>query len=172
MAPPWSRPLEVDRLADGGADVDFAVPLAELSGLRRTRPGLGGNVEGHAHFARERGFAVAQIAMKGVARLECQRCMQPMEIALDSQVRVALVAEEADIERVPEDLEPVLTPGGRISIGELIAEELLLSLPIVALHEEGRSCTAAPPGTGDAPQAPETQRPFAHLDELLKRRTD
>src|ERR1700732_3162008 len=34
MSPPWSRPLEVDRLADGGADVDFVVPLAELSGLR------------------------------------------------------------------------------------------------------------------------------------------
>jgi uncharacterized protein len=172
MAPPWSRPLEVDRLADGGADVDFAVPLAELSGLRPGRAGLAGRVEGRAHFARERGLAVARIAMKGVATLECQRCMQPMEIALDSQVRVALVGNEADIERVPEDLEPVLAPGGRISIGELIAEELLLGLPIVALHEEGRSCASAPPSAEHAPETPETHRPFARLDELLKRRSE
>jgi len=170
MAPPWSRPLEVDRLADGGADVDFAVPLAELAALRPVRAGVGGSVEGRAHFTREQGLAVAQIAMKGVATLECQRCMQPMQIALDSHVRVALVGSEADIERVPEDLEPVLAPGGRTSIGELIAEELLLSLPIVALHEEEKSCAAVPADT--APGAPETQRPFARLDELLKRRSD
>jgi len=170
MAPPWSRPLEVDRLADGGADVDFAVPLAELSGLRPARAGLGGSVEGRAHFTREQGWAVAQIAMTGVATLECQRCMQRMQFALDSQVRVALVGSEADTERVPEDLEPVLAPGGRISIGELIAEELLLSLPIVALHEEEQSCAAAPADTTAG--APETHRPFAQLDELLKRRSD
>ena len=172
MAPPWSRPLEVDRLADGGADVDFAVPLAELSRLRPTRGAPGGSVEGRAHFARERGFAVAQIAMRGVATLECQRCMRPMELAVNSVVRVALVGSEANIERVPEDLEPVLAPGGRISIGELIAEELLLSLPIVALHEEDQSCTAAPAAASAAADAPETQRPFASLGELLKRHTE
>jgi len=138
--------------------------------LRPVRAGVGGSVEGRAHFTREQGLAVAQIAMKGVATLECQRCMQPMQIALDSHVRVALVGSEADIERVPEDLEPVLAPGGRTSIGELIAEELLLSLPIVALHEEEKSCAAVPADT--APGAPETQRPFARLDELLKRRSD
>ena len=34
MSPPWSKPLDIDRLADGEADVDFAVPLAELPRLR------------------------------------------------------------------------------------------------------------------------------------------
>src|SRR6202043_1855864 len=57
MSSPWSRPLEVDRLADGGADVDFAVPLAELTSLSSVRPGLGGQVSGRVHFARERGIA-------------------------------------------------------------------------------------------------------------------
>ena len=37
---PWSQPLEVERLADAGADVDFAVPLTELSGLRALRAGV------------------------------------------------------------------------------------------------------------------------------------
>ena len=35
---------------------------------------------------------------------------------------------------MPEELEPVLRPEGRISVGELVTEELLLSLPIVPLH--------------------------------------
>jgi uncharacterized protein len=167
MLPPWSRPLEVDRLADGGADVDFAIPLAELSGLRPQRAGVAGTVRGRAHFTRERGLAVARLTLEGSATLECQRCMQPLEFALNSQVRVALLHSEAEAARVPEELEPVLAPGGRISIGELITEELLLSLPIVPLHEGNAGCASAPEAAPD-PQA-DTHRPFAQLADLLKR---
>jgi uncharacterized protein len=167
MLPPWSRPLEVDRLADGGADVDFAIPLAELSGLRPQRAGVAGTVRGRAHFTRERGLAVARLTLEGSAILECQRCMQPLQLALNSQVRVALLHSEAEAARVPEELEPVLAPGGRISIGELITEELLLSLPIVPLHAGEEGCAPAPEAA-PAPQA-DTHRPFAQLAELLKR---
>jgi DUF177 domain-containing protein len=170
MSPPWSRPLEVDRLADGGADVDFAVPLAELAGLRTAGAGVAGSVHGRAHFTREAGIAVAELALKGAATLECQRCMQPLQLPLDSVVRVGLIGSEAEVGRVPPDLEPMLAPGGRISIGELVTEEILLSLPIVPLHEESQGC-AARRGAGGQPQGTQdaTHKPFARLDELLKR---
>jgi len=162
----WSRPLDVERLADGAAVVEFAVSLSELPGLRA---GMTGNVEGEVRFSRSEGLAVAQVAAHGGATLECQRCMQPMSVPVEMRVKVALVATEADGERVPEDLEPVLAPGGRISIGELITEELLLSLPIVALHGEGEPCAARPepPAAGDGGQ--DTHKPFARLADLLKR---
>jgi len=168
MSPPWSRPLEVDRLADGGADVDFAVQLAELSGLRPQRAGVAGRVAGRAHFSRQRGLAVADLEFAGEATLECQRCMQPMPVPLKSRARVALVASEADAAAVPEELEPMLAPGGRISIGELITEELLLSLPIVPLHEGQQGC--GPPAAAAAEPQGETHRPFAQLADLLKRK--
>jgi uncharacterized protein len=164
MSPPWSRPLEVDRLADGGADVDFAVPLAELTGVR-ARAGVTGTVTGRAHFTREAGTAVAELTLAGSATLECQRCMQPMQVPIDSRVRVGLIGSEAELARVPADLEPMLAAGGRISIGELITEEMLLSLPIVALHAPEDCSTAGPP----APQAEASHKPFARLGELWKR---
>jgi uncharacterized protein len=168
MSPPWSKPLDVDRLADGGADVDFAVPLAELSGLRSLRGGVTGSVHGHVHFAREQGVAVAELVLKGTATLECQRCMKPMECALDAAVRIALIATEAQAGELPPDLEPVLAEGGSISIARLITEELLLTLPIVPLHEGEQPCASAPAQA--LPQhAGETHRPFARLAELLKR---
>ncbi len=169
MSPPWSRPLEVDRLADGEADVDFAVPLAELSGLRSLRAGLAGSVHGRVHFARKQGTAVAELAMSGAATLECQRCMKPMQLAVQTAARVALIASEAEAGRVPADLEPVLAPGGRISIGELITEELLLTLPLVPLHEGGAGCVTGPAPVAAADGAGETHRPFAWLAELMKR---
>ena len=170
MSSPWSRPLDVDRLADGGADVDFAVPLAELTGLRSVRAGLGGQVSGRAHFAREQGVAVAELTMKGTAILECQRCMKPLELALDTRVRVGLVGSEADAGRAPAELETMLAPGGRIGVDALVTEELLLSLPSVPLHAAGEECLAppVPPGARSEPEG-ETHTPFARLGELLKR---
>jgi len=165
MTPPWSKPLEVDRLAEAAEEVPFAVPLEELPGLRG---GVSGEVHGSARFRRMRGLAVADLAMQGRVGLQCQRCMQPMEIPVDSQVRVALVGAEAEAAAVPEDLEPMLAAGGRISIAELITEELSLALPIVPLHGEGSPCAAGAPAAQDEP-APVTQTPFAQLAQLMKR---
>ena len=109
---------------------------------------------------------MAELAFTGEAQLQCQRCLQPLQVPLAAQVRIALVPAEADAARVPEDLEPMLAPGGRISIGELITEELLLSLPIVPLHEPRQGC--GPAQTVAAEPQGETHRPFAQLGELLK----
>jgi uncharacterized protein len=168
MTPPWSKPLEVDRLAEASEEIDFAVPLQELAGLRSLRGGVGGEVHGRAHFRRLRGLAVAELRVQGTATLQCQRCMQPMQFPVDSQVRVALIGAEADAARVPEDLEPMLAPAGRISIADLITEELSLALPIVPLHEQGEACAAGASEAGDEP-AEVTQKPFAQLAQLLKR---
>ncbi len=162
---PWSRLLDVDRLADGAEDVEFAVPLAELTGLHSRAPGIAGEVHGRAHFTREQEIAVAELTLAGTATLQCQRCLEPLRLPLEAAARVALVATEADAARVPEDLEPMLAPAGRTSIAGLLTEELLLGLPIVPLHE------ACAPGSAAAPErsTPDTHRPFARLGELLKR---
>ena len=161
----WSRPLDVDKLADSAAVVDFNLALPELPGLRA---GVTGSVAGEARFSRSEGLAVVRLTAHGVATLECQRCLQPMSVSLESDVRIALVGAEDDVARVPEELEPMLAPGGRISIGGLITEELLLALPIVALHSAGESCAVQAPESG-AEREPETHKPFARLADLLKR---
>jgi uncharacterized protein len=164
MSQPWSRPLEVDRLADGAAEVDFVVPLAELTGVAA---GVAGSVAGRARFGRAQGFPVVELTVRGAATLQCQRCMQPMSVPVDAVVKVALVASEAEVARVPTELDPVLAPAGRISIGELIKEELLLTLPIVALHGEREPC-AAPAESAAGEHGQDTHRPFARLADLLK----
>ena len=163
---PWSRPLDVDRLADNGAQVDFAVSLSELPGLRA---GVTGKVAGQVRFSRAEGLAVAALTARGEATLECQRCMRPVNVPIETRVKVALVASEADSARVPDELEPMLAAGGRSSIGELITEELLLALPIVALHGDAEPCAAAPQAPAADERGPETHKPFARLADMLKR---
>ena len=171
MSPPWSKPLDVERLADGEADIDFEVPLAELPRLRSRLAGVAGMVRGRVHFARESGFPVAELTLEGTATLTCQRCLGPLSQPVSNSARVALIGTEADAGRVPEHLEPVLAQAGRISAGELVEEELLLGLPIVPLHAQAEECSPEAAGPGKNGERPEqtTQRPFAQLGELLKR---
>jgi uncharacterized protein len=170
MSPPWSQPLDVDRLAHDEAEIDFDIPLAELPRLQARIPGIGGNVHGAVRFGRQSEIAVAELSLTGKATLQCQRCMKAMELPIESTAHVALIFAEADAADVPEDLEPVLARSGSISAGELVEEELLLALPIVPLHEELRDCTVPPAAPLVAEDAAEhvTQRPFAGLDELLR----
>jgi len=174
MSPAGSRSLDIDRLADGQADVDFSVALAELPRLRSRLAGVDGTVRGRVHFTRERGLAVAELAMSGSAGLQCQRCMGRMEVPVSTSARIALIAAEADIGKVPEDLEPMLAPGGRVDTGDIVEEELMLFLPIVALHEEDSACVAdgRRGGAEAPPEEPVTQKPFERLQELLRRRDE
>ena len=166
MPPPWSKPLEVDRLSRGGAEVEFDIPLAALPRLVSRSAGIGGSVQGVVRFGRQSGAAVLDLSLEGVAMLQCQRCMQSMELPVRSAVRVALLASAAEAGALPEAVEPMLAPEGRISVADVVEEELLLALPIVALHEAG-ACPARTAADGREPAPPETQRPFARLGELL-----
>ncbi len=168
MSPAWSKPLDIERLAEAGAEVGFTVPLAQLPRLAGSFPEIAGEASGTTRFAREQGVIVAQVNVRGSARLICQRCMGPLELPLASEVRVALVTEEGAAARVPEDLEPMLAPGGRVTAGELVEEELLLALPIVPMHASGQACAAAEVQDAE-PERPASQRPFERLSELLKR---
>ncbi len=168
MPSPWSKPLDIDRLSRSGAEFDFDIPLADLPRLGARSVGIGGSVRGAVRFGRRSGTAVADLSLTGAAALQCQRCMQPMEWPVQSTVRVALLASAAEASALPEEIEPMLAPEGRISIADLVEEELLLALPIVPLHEGG-GCAAAPGTPTGAQEArePATQRPFARLGDLL-----
>ncbi len=145
------------------------MPLADLPGLRSLRAGVGGSVSGRAHFAREQGMPVADLSLGGMVTLQCQRCLQPMQRPLRAESPIALIASEEEAARASPEREPVLAAGGRISVGELLTEELLLLLPIVPLHEDGERCAGESAAAERARPDGETHRPFASLAELLKR---
>ena len=172
MPQPWSKPLEVDRLSRGAAALDFDVELAQLPRLSSRVELTGGAVRGTVRFGRASGRAVADVTLEGAARMTCQRCMQPMTLPLSGHVKVALLANAAEASTLEDALEPMLAPEGRISVAELIEEEVLLSLPIVPMHEEGGQCPSpgAHSAASDAPTDAVTQRPFARLGELLNQK--
>jgi uncharacterized protein len=173
MSQGWSKLLDIGPLADGRAEIDFSIPLKEFPRVLPLLAAPGGQAVGNVEFGREGRIAVARTAFEAAVTLTCQRCLQPLAWKLNGVGRAALVAGAAEAERVPEQLETVLAPEYRISIRDLVEEELLLALPLVPRHENDE-CAGAVGGTqaGQASEvepAGETHRPFGQLGELFKR---
>jgi len=173
MSEGWSKLLDIGLLADERADIDFSIPLKEFPRVLPLLAAPDGTARGRVNFAREGRVVVAEVTVAAEVMLLCQRCLAPLKWPIDSRGRAALVATAADAERLPEQLETVLAPEYRISIRDLVEEELLLALPLVPRHQNDE-CVGAGAGTppeqaSAAEPAGETHRPFAQLSELFKR---
>ena len=163
----WLKQLDVARLADAQAEFDARIPLDQLS-VPAEVSALPEPLHAQVRFGRERSLPVADVAVRGRVGLVCQRCLQPMTQTVDAAARLALIAREEEAMAVPENLEIFLAPEGRVSIAALVAEELLLALPLAPRHADDAQC-----GLGKVVEEVSTavtQRPFADLRELLKDR--
>lgn len=102
------------------------------------------------------GRLALRVTIDGVLELECQRCLGSLEHAAAVRNELELAVDPAFIESAEDDVDRVLaTPNMEVS--ELIEDELILSLPMVPMHE-----------TCDLPAEAERSSPFAALAALKK----
>ena len=170
MSDGWSKLQDIDPWADARTKLDFSIPLKDFPRLGPQLADLSGDARGTVRFERRNGIAVADVSVDATVHLLCQRCLAPLDQVVHSRGRVAMVEEGSEAERVPPELETIHAPGRRLSVLDLVEEELLLCLPVVPLHEASRCVT----GASTSAPAPDTeqherQRPFEQLGELFKR---
>jgi uncharacterized metal-binding protein YceD (DUF177 family) len=102
----------------------------------------------------------------------CQRCLGLMELALDEELKLLLVApgESAGAEGAADDFEIWELDEATVRPLDILEEALIMAMPLSALHEPGQGCDAAqdaPP-----PAIEETNRPFAGLRSRISGRDD
>lgn len=68
--------------------------------------------------------------------LECQRCLQTMHEPVDAAFALGLVRGDEAAERLPSHYEPLQVEGDALFLRDIIEDELLLALPLVAMHEQ------------------------------------
>ena len=74
--------------------------------------------------------------------LECQRCFKPVEVDIRKNSLLGVVDESDEFDSLAKEYEPLqLDDDGVITVEELVEEELLLSIPLSALHPENK-CAA------------------------------
>lgn len=109
------------------------------------------------------------LSAQATVRLQCQRCLGPVEVHLDVARRFRFVADETAAERLDEEIEDeVLVLDRTLDLHELVEDELLLAMPLVPRHDV---CPEMPPmafGEDEVEAAPKAH-PFAALAALKKK---
>lgn len=132
--PQW---IEVERLAEKGELIEGVFAVSALDRLREMGAAPEGEVNFALVFARDdQNRARVAVTIKGNVLLVCQRCLQPVRHELSGSAELMALADEAALLQLPGDVEPLLTGGQPIRLVELVEDEALLALPIVALHSQ------------------------------------
>jgi uncharacterized protein len=170
MAAPLPDRVDCAHLADDGAVLERVYPLGEMPRLRDLLADARGAVLARFTFARlGSGHAGASVAVEAAPRLVCQRCLQGFAFAAAGSSEIEF--SNGSGEGAPNsEREVYATDEGWVSLRELAEEELLLALPIVAMHAP-QTCEARSYGADAAVQdmSGERSRPFAALQDLLKK---
>ena len=103
--------------------------------------------------------------------LQCQRCLEPVRLMVHAEPHLAWVKTDEQLAALPDEYEPLLSADGRVALTELVADELLLALPLVPRHEGDAACRGFKEAAV-SPVEPEEVRkkPFAELAKLKRGR--
>jgi uncharacterized protein len=155
-------------LAGRSATLERSLDLARLPRLVEAGALEGTRAEARLTFGKFEKRTTVEVSVEGSLVLPCQRCLRPCECPLDETALLIVVAD--DREEVPGGFEPVLGDAERLSVTELVEEQMLLGMPLVPMHEDEDGCLdAAAPVTAVEKDstAEDKQKPFANLRELL-----
>ena len=109
-------------------------------------------------------------SFEGEVNLECQRCLKPVAVNLFNEFSWGLVTSDQAAANLARYLEPVSLENNRLNLFAALEDELLLSLPLVAYHEQGacqaKSYQSATEATNPVEEKP--NKPFLVLHQLKK----
>jgi len=100
----------------------------------------------------------------------CQRCMEAMSTVVDDKFVLGLMDNPEIAKRLPEDIDPVYLDQGELNTSDMIEDELILALPLIAMHDIAE-CSASDHMQGSVINEENTaqgkkENPFAILKNL------
>lgn len=170
------------RLADSGRVLRGELPLSTMRRLGENLLESSGAAEVELHVGRDgNGRAVITGSIRATLPLLCERCLERLDLAVVLDVALAVVESEQEALQLPESLDPLVVDADPVRLGDLVEDELILGLPVVAKHPEGEACQPAvrvfpgndAPGRETSPPGDRRQaNPFSSLARLKSRSGD
>lgn len=129
--------IDVERFAAKHERIEGVFTVTALDRLMQMAATPDGEVGfALAFFRDDQGRSRVTGAIQGSVMLTCQRCLQPVRHELAGSVELMALADESALSQLPGDVEPLLTEGQPVRLADLVEDEALLALPIVALHPQ------------------------------------
>jgi uncharacterized protein len=149
--------------ASAGATQQGVWRLSDFPRLRDVLATDAGEVKYEIGGVRDgRGRPALRLKVSGTLALRCQRCLEPMPFAVNTDETLVLAATLAEIHAEPADASAPdrVVAGKEMALRELIEDELILAVPYAPRHER---CVAV--------SANDLQKtsPFAGLRGLMRK---
>ncbi len=142
MAPDLPLIIEPARLAVSGERLDGQVQLSELGRISDLILNRDGTVNFSLSFSRDdKGIVQITGELSVALPVLCQRCLNEMQLQLQSPVNIGVIDSQQRIDELPDTLEPVIAEQHKLALLQLIEEELLLAMPLSPVHERS-ACPA------------------------------
>lgn len=131
--PEW---IDLNRAARQRQSLHGCSPVAHMRRLAGSLCGDAGEAEINWNFSLD---DEQRVRINGTIRAElqlmCQRCLQPMTWNINASVRVALLKPSQSDADLPEEVDAQELPAENlVALLDMVEDELILTLPIVAKH--------------------------------------
>lgn len=157
------------QLAEKGATVTGTWPIAKMPRLLGMLGSESGEATVELNFAKTGRTRYVKGTVSTEVEIQCQRCMGLMNYPINAEFSLGIIESEAQIDKLPEEFEPLITEG-RHFLPDIIEDEIILAIPIVPTHDsdcseflkEQKIELEANPQVED-----EKPNPFAVLKDML-----
>lgn len=103
--------------------------------------GLDGPLRLKVKVSRAADKFLVQGMIRGAIRIRCDRCLEPFHKDVETEFHVYLVAprggaDQEEIELLDEDMEVDFVKGDAVDLGDMVREQIYLSLPMQSICKE------------------------------------
>jgi uncharacterized protein len=131
------RHIDPRKFAQQGININGNVDIAELVRVNSLLASSQGIVDADLRFGvDEQGIRNLTGSINATVEMVCQRCLEAAPQSLQINLNLGFVWSDEDVEKLPKTYEPWIIGEGQTDIYDVVADELILSLPIVAYHDQ------------------------------------
>ena len=132
-------PIRVDprKLAERGVRLSGEIELGSMPNLCEALADKEGVVTVDLQFdVDQQGIRTITGEAHGSVNMTCQRCLESARVAVEAEFNLGIAASEEAAKNLPRSYDPLIVEGEEIELLPVIEEELILSLPYDAYHED------------------------------------
>ncbi len=164
-------PLKIDpfRFAENGLSLSGFLLIKDMPRLSSSLFSEEGKVNVDMIFGiDEQGIRYVKGHLATHLILQCQRCLESFKYEIIGDFLSGIVHTEKEAEMLPERYDPLVVTDGSLILGDMIEDELIVSLPIVPMHD-AKQCKARLPFESNS-KAEERENPFKVIESLRSKR--
>lgn len=134
-AAPIPRTLDLRKSVERRVVIEGQLALKKLDRMQAYLCDDAGTVDVSLFFDKDlQGIHTITGSLSARVFMQCQRCLEPVAVEVSAVVNIGVGYTDDKLKALPAEYDPLRQETPELDFWELIEDELILTLPIVALH--------------------------------------